>query len=80
MGMLYYFDNEPIAIDPCNRGRAEGKDPVVGCFEQQAVKLRLVAGKHKNPRSADCHLAGSCNGTHAQQSRRKPRRASLLRE
>ena len=30
---------------------------MVGCFEQQAVKLRLVAGKHKNPRSADCHLA-----------------------
>src|SRR5208282_6156843 len=46
-GMIRHLDDEPVAIDPCNCGRAERENSVVGFLEQQAVKLSLVSGKHK---------------------------------
>src|ERR1700737_1958430 len=46
-GMIRHLDDEPATIDPSNRGGAERENSVVGLPEQQAVKLSLVAGKHK---------------------------------
>ena len=45
--MVDDLPDEPVAIDSCDCRRSEGKDPVVNCPEQQAVKLRFVAGEHK---------------------------------
>src|SRR6516164_5340458 len=47
LGMTEYIRDEPVAIDPRNCRRAEGKNAVVGRLEQQAMKLGLVAGEHE---------------------------------
>src|SRR6516165_4972642 len=46
-GMIEHRRDEPAAIDPRNCRGTQRKDAVVGCSEQQTVKLGHITWKHK---------------------------------